>query len=741
VPDFGHPLRFGVFITPTTAPADKPVALATAAEDLGFDLATFQDHPYQSGFADTWTLLTFIAARTERIGLAGNVINLPLRQPAVLARAAASLDRLTGGRIAMGLGAGAFWDAVEAMGGPRRTPGQAVTALGEAIDIIRGIWDVADRSRLAVDGEHYRVAGPKRGPAPAHAIPLWLGAYGPRMLRLIGRKADGWLPSLSYLKSGDLARGNAVIDDAAARAGRDPAEITRLLNVGPDLSVDDAVAYARDDGISVFIVAADDEPTMRYWAESVIPAIRDRVTAARTQGGTVVRDRIRSAAALSKRRDNIDYDGVPESLAARAVEPGDPAWARYQSSYMRGGSPGLVLRPHTAAEVVDAVRFAGRHREVPLGIFSAGHGISGRSINDGGLVVDVGAIRHVEVIDAASGRVRVGPGARWVDVAKALAPHGLAITSGDYGGVGVGGLTVGGGIGYLAREHGLTIDQLTAVEVVLADGTLARADATTEPDLFWAMRGAGANFGVAVDFEFTAAHVGKVGFAQLVFDATDTAGFLQRWGEAIEAADRIVSGEVILGRAQGGARYARAILLVDSDDPDRVIAALQPIAGVAPLVDQSVAIAGYDEILAAFTSDAPQQGQGDPRSHSGLARHLDGLLTAEAAAMLDAGASYFFQIRSVGGAVADVPAEDTAYGWRDANFSIAAMGTRHSGLDEYWQRLLPHLQGLYLNFETDTGPDVLTRAFPPAHLARLRRLKARYDPSGLLRDNLFIPPG
>src|SRR5690625_4703040 len=221
--DYGHDLLFGSFITPTNASPERVVALSRASEAAGLDLATFQDHPYQAGFLDTWTLLSYVAARTERIRLVPNVTNLPLRPPAVLARAAASLDLLSGGRLELGLGAGGFWDAIEAMGGRRLTPGQSVDALDEAIDVIRGIWDVSDRSRLVVDGQYYQLDGAKRGPAPAHDIGIWIGAYKPRMLRLTGSKGDGWLPSLGYLKSLDeIAQGNTIIDDAASAAGRDP---------------------------------------------------------------------------------------------------------------------------------------------------------------------------------------------------------------------------------------------------------------------------------------------------------------------------------------------------------------------------------------------------------------------------------------------------------------------------------------------------------------------------------------
>src|SRR5882724_8462210 len=168
MPDYGHPIRFGSFITPVNSPASAPVRLAVLSEELGFDLVTFQDHPYQPSFLDTWTLLSWVAARTDRVQLSANVLNLPLRQPAVLARSAASLDLLSGGRFELGIGAGGFWDAIEAMGGRRLTPGQSIRALEEAITIIRALWATDERGGVRVDGAYYQVNGTKRGPAPAH---------------------------------------------------------------------------------------------------------------------------------------------------------------------------------------------------------------------------------------------------------------------------------------------------------------------------------------------------------------------------------------------------------------------------------------------------------------------------------------------------------------------------------------------------------------------------------------------
>jgi alkanesulfonate monooxygenase SsuD/methylene tetrahydromethanopterin reductase-like flavin-dependent oxidoreductase (luciferase family) len=284
--DYGHDVEFGVFITPASQDAETVVTLAALADRTGLDLVTFQDHPYQGRFLDAWTLLSFVAARTSRVRLSANVLNLPLRNPAVVARAVASLDIVSGGRAELGIGAGAFWDGIEAMGGPRLTPGQSVTALEEAIDVIRALWDVGQSGPAHVEGSHHRLGGAARGPAPLHDIGIWVGAYKPRMLDLTGRKAGGWLPTLSYLEPGDLAAGNRAIDAAAAAAGRDPAAIRRLLNVSGAFSpaqwVEELTRLALEDGIGTFILAADDADAIQTWATEVAPAVRERGAAARS---------------------------------------------------------------------------------------------------------------------------------------------------------------------------------------------------------------------------------------------------------------------------------------------------------------------------------------------------------------------------------------------------------------------------------------------------------------------------
>lgn len=281
--DYGQDLRFGTFLTPDASRPDQVVELGLLTEAAGLDLATVQDHPYQARFLDSWALIGTLAARTSTLRLTTNVTNLPLRPPYVLAKTVASLDLLSHGRIELGIGAGAFWDAVAAAGGPRRTPGEAVEALAEGIEIIRGTWDTARRS-VRVDGSHYRVVGAHPGPAPAHAVEIWVGAIGPKMLALTGRLADGWLPSQAYVPVDQLAEKNARIDDAALAAGREPAEIRRLYNVNPSpdpAGADELAGLALEHGVSTFIVAGDDPRLIQRFGAEVAPAVRDLVTSAR----------------------------------------------------------------------------------------------------------------------------------------------------------------------------------------------------------------------------------------------------------------------------------------------------------------------------------------------------------------------------------------------------------------------------------------------------------------------------
>jgi hypothetical protein len=347
--DYGHDLIFGTFLSPQNAEPQAPVALARLSERAGLDLVTFQDHPYQPAFLDTWTLLSYVAASTERIKISGNVINLPLRPPVLLARQAASLDLLSGGRFELGLGAGAFWDAIEAMGGPRRSPAEAVASLSEAIDLIRATWDAGRRGGIFADGEQYRIRGAKRGPEPAHDVSVWLGVLGPRMLRLAGRRPTAGCPAWP---TSSPATWNAATPSstrppprpAGIRARSAACSTSRRRRQESITSCRSSCATASPRSSWPATIRGPSRPGARRSR----PRCREAVAREREAAGTESGDVVRGPKALALRRDGIAYHALPAALRATAVEPGDKAYPKVRSTYLRSGAPGLVLRPGTA---------------------------------------------------------------------------------------------------------------------------------------------------------------------------------------------------------------------------------------------------------------------------------------------------------------------------------------------------------------------------------------------------------
>lgn len=288
-------IQFGYFPTPTVGRYPDLVRQVQLAEALGLDVIGVQDHPYQRRFYDTWTLIAALAVQTERIRFFPDVANLPLRPPAMLAKAVASLDEMTGGRIDLGLGAGFFWDGIAALGGPRLEPGEAVDAVEEAIHVCRQMWREDEPARF--EGEIYRLRGAQPGPMPAHPIKIHLGAIQSRMLGLTGRLCDGWVPSSPYVPPNDLLDKHAQIDDAAQAAGRDPVDIRRIYNVmgritdgetgdflvGPvDRWVDALTELVLEKRMDTLILApgSPDERELRRFGEEVVPRVKENLTGA-----------------------------------------------------------------------------------------------------------------------------------------------------------------------------------------------------------------------------------------------------------------------------------------------------------------------------------------------------------------------------------------------------------------------------------------------------------------------------
>ena len=284
---------FGISVTPYAEAYPQIVEQVALAERLELDIVGIQDHPYQRRFLDTFALIGDLLARTSRLRFFPDVASLPMRPPPMMAKAAASLDIMSGGRFELGLGAGAFWDAVAGMGGVRRERGESVAALEEAIAIIRGALDGGPERRVVRGtGPHYSVPGYPPGPPPAHRVEIWVGAMGPRMIDLTGRTADGWIAGGGVSRADEFAAIRSRLDTSAAAAGRDPGDIRRIVNLsgvmmndspgdgpldGPVAKwVDTLTGWASDLAIDGFIYWPSDAglDQIERFATQVVPAVK-----------------------------------------------------------------------------------------------------------------------------------------------------------------------------------------------------------------------------------------------------------------------------------------------------------------------------------------------------------------------------------------------------------------------------------------------------------------------------------
>jgi alkanesulfonate monooxygenase SsuD/methylene tetrahydromethanopterin reductase-like flavin-dependent oxidoreductase (luciferase family) len=284
-------LSFGIGVPASAAPGGDPVGLAQEAERLGYDFVSVADHPCGSDSSyEAPTMLTWIAARTSRIKVASRVLAVPLRRPAMVAKFAASVDLLSGGRLILGLGGGYSDTEIAAVGGPALSPAGKIAALAEAVQVIRGAWT---QSGYTQDGRYHSVRDLEMEPKPARPIPVWLGTFGPRALAVTGRLADGWIPSLGYMPVAEIPAMRRRIDAAAEAAGRRPDQVRGILNVtvridpearpqpdGVAGSARQVVGQLRDLlglGFSGFNFLPGDPgrtATMRTIAEEVLPALR-----------------------------------------------------------------------------------------------------------------------------------------------------------------------------------------------------------------------------------------------------------------------------------------------------------------------------------------------------------------------------------------------------------------------------------------------------------------------------------
>jgi FAD/FMN-containing dehydrogenase len=445
----------------------------------------------------------------------------------------------------------------------------------------------------------------------------------------------------------------------------------------------------------------------------------------------------------------VELSTLTAAMTGQVLTAGDDGYLEAATVAKGPGTPLAVVKPADAADAAAAVVFA-RDTGLDLSVRSGGHDSLGRSTNDGGLVIDLRSIADIAV---DGDLVTIGGGARWGDVATALAPHGLAISSGDTKTVGVGGLTLGGGVGWFVRLWGLAIDSLVDAEVVLADGRVVTASATSEPDLFWAIRGGGGNFGVVTRFTFRAHALpdGVVsGAIDLAPDAELGAAFTA-WRDATRSApEQLTTSYLGLPSFGDDIPPVSQIVFVWADgDLDSAQAAIAPLLRIPGVTGHTIARMPYAEVLMdeqpdAAEVDAPAIAMVDD---NGFAARFDDELIAELAAVKRELGDTVLMVRLLGGAYGRVDPAATAWGYRDTEAWLISAAFYPEGdifdaqaprARALWSRLDPWLTGMYGNFSS--LPDPVEKMYPPATLARLRSIKAAYDPANLFRRTHNITP-
>ena len=433
-----------------------------------------------------------------------------------------------------------------------------------------------------------------------------------------------------------------------------------------------------------------------------------------------------------------------DGFTGTIISPESPDYAQAARAVLAIAEPAVVLRPADAADVQRAVRFAAAS-DRPLVVRGGGHSAAGLSTADDAIVIDLRALDAVELL--AERRVRVGGGALWRNVVRTLAPHGLVISSGDTADVGVGGLTLSGGIGWLVRRHGLTLDHLRAVELVTADGEVLRADPQQHADLFWALRGGGGAYGVVTAFEFEAQSAAHFTFGTLTFPADAAERVVPAWAHAMRTAPQEISSTLDLASPLAGGREAPIQVILagcDGTGLDEVLTALRAAAG--PLTER-IEVLPYAEIL--------HEGQELPAALR-VALRNGFVADSEADAAVDAVVRLAstdqpaaITLHALGGAFSAVPADATAFAHRRAalmvsTFAVApapAYDALLARIDELWLTLLPFTDGAYANSLDGTAEESVAAVFPERTRTRLAEVKSVYDPTNLFSRTFAPAPG
>jgi FAD/FMN-containing dehydrogenase len=434
-------------------------------------------------------------------------------------------------------------------------------------------------------------------------------------------------------------------------------------------------------------------------------------------------------------------------LAVESLRPGDAGYDDAARVFSTTGAPALIVRPRDPDQVAAALAHAVRHG-LAVSVRSGGHSPLGHGTNTGGMVIDLARLDAVEVLDAGLRLVRVGGGATWGRVARALDPRGWGLTAGDTASVGVGGLTLGGGVGWMVRRHGLAIDNLVGARVVTADGRLLTASAEENPDLFWALRGGGGNFGVVVDFDFIAQPVTTVHYGSLTYRLGDPVDLLYRWRDEMRFAPEELSSTLVLMPSMPGAPPSAMVLLCHAGEPGAPAsdadAAIEPLLELGTVTEANISQHRYAEIL----EDAQHPPGLRLTARNTLVPSLDDDVITAIGDLHGTPAPMMIALRSLGGAFGRVPPDATAFAHRDAEAMIVCVLMLPETATDAdaeralvpWHTLATHGTGTYINFQGSATAEDLAAAYPPDIYARLAAVKRAYDPANLFALNHNVAP-
>ena len=440
-------------------------------------------------------------------------------------------------------------------------------------------------------------------------------------------------------------------------------------------------------------------------------------------------------------------EDLGRDFGGEIIEPGGAEYEAVSGSVLVAGSPAVVVRPSTVADVQKAVRFAA-DSGLELSVRGGGHAFAGFGTNDGGVVIDLSKLAGVELVDKERHLVLIGGGALWGQVAATLATHGLAISSGDTKSVGVGGLTLSGGIGWKVRKYGLAIDNLVAVELVTAEGEVVRASVQENPELFWAVRGGGGNFGIVTAFEFEAHPTTEVFHGKLTFPAAEAAGVLQGWADYLRTAPEELTSTVTLANPFTGGPEAPIEILVafDGDSQELANEVIDPIRRLGTVL--------ADTVVRKPVADTLEEGFAPPPGIKVVNRSafvVEESVPEVLKILAEVGTSErspILALRSVGGAVARVADDATAYAHRQAELMVLVtvvgpapvVEAAQPGLDAIWARLASHVSGAYANFLASATDEDVAAVYPTETYQRLAAVKSQYDPGNLFRGNHNVRP-